>query len=302
MYNTSIPNTPNYPPLVVIALTFLSCLFGGLLGSAILFAIATNQGVDVVTLVTDLNEESSLSQRNAIRFYTMINHAMTFVLPALFAAFFLFRKDMWAWLKMQFAPVSKYALLGSVLMVAAFPLVQLSLWINQQLPLPDWMMTMEDQTNGMLEGLLIMNSPVELLFNVLIIAVLPALGEELVFRGLIQQSFRKWLGSPHVAIWVTAIIFSTIHFQFQGFLPRMFLGALLGYLFYWTNNLWVPIIAHFVTNGLQVLGAFAAKDLIAGMEETEVEPNWIVVIVSAVLVGILINYFAARSTEVEEQV
>lgn len=295
MYHTPSPTVPDYPPLVVIAFTLISCMFGGLVGGGILFAIAAGQGVEVTELLTNLDKNSSLSQRNSIRFYTMINHATTFILPALLVAFFLFKKQIWAWLKLKFAPVSSHVLLGSALMVTAFPLVQLSLWFNQKLPLPDWMMAMEDQTNGMLEGLLVMNSPVELVFNLILIAVLPALGEELIFRGLIQQSFRKWLGNPHVAIWLTAILFSTIHFQFQGFLPRMFLGALLGYLFYWTNNLWVPIIAHFVTNGLQVFGAYVAKDLIEGMEQTEVEPNWIVVIISSILVGILIKYFIDQS-------
>ncbi|MFK7936534.1 MAG: lysostaphin resistance A-like protein [Saprospiraceae bacterium] len=295
MINNTTPNHPNYPPPVIILLTFITCLFGGLLGGGILFGIAAAQGMEITQLIGGLSEESTLGERNAVRFYTMINHLTTFVLPALFAAWFLFRKEMWQWLKMHVTPQSTKVIAGAALMVAAFPLVQLSLWLNQQLPLPEWMMTMENDTGDMIKGLLVMDSPVELLFNLLIIAVLPGLGEELVFRGLIQQSFRKWFGNPHVAIWVTAFIFSAIHFQFAGFLPRMILGALLGYLFYWTNNLWVPIVAHFVTNGLQVIGAFAAKDLLGDLEQAEVEPNWLAAAVSVVLVTLIVRYFTNKN-------
>jgi len=82
----------------------------------------------------------------------------------------------------------------------------------------------------------------EVVINLLVIAILPALGEELVFRGVIQQKIAEQI-SVHGAIWLTAILFSTIHLQFQGFLPRMLLGAVLGYLFFWSKNLWIPIFA-----------------------------------------------------------
>ncbi|WP_236612858.1 CPBP family intramembrane glutamic endopeptidase [Cesiribacter andamanensis] len=87
----------------------------------------------------------------------------------------------------------------------------------------------------------------------LIIALLPALGEELFFRGLMQPLLQRTLGNAHVAIWGTALIFSLFHFQFYGLLPRLFLGALFGYLYYWSGNLLMPIMAHFINNGLSLL-------------------------------------------------
>lgn len=91
-----------------------------------------------------------------------------------------------------------------------------------------------------------------LLFNLLIIALIPAVGEELTFRGVLQQGLSRRM-NPHVAIILAAAIFSFIHFQFYGFLPRMFLGILLGYMFYVSGSLWTSILMHFVNNGTAVV-------------------------------------------------
>ena len=88
-----------------------------------------------------------------------------------------------------------------------------------------------------------------LLINIGLLALLPALSEELSFRGTLQQI----LGNKAAAIWVTAFIFSAIHMQFYGFVPRMLMGAMFGYVFVWTGSLWVPILMHFTNNGLAVL-------------------------------------------------
>ena len=89
--------------------------------------------------------------------------------------------------------------------------------------------------------------------NILIIAVIPALGEELLFRGVIQQLFLKWNGKVHLSIWLTAFIFSAVHMQFLGFFPRLILGAVLGYMLVWSGSLWLPIIAHFTNNAFAVV-------------------------------------------------
>jgi len=90
------------------------------------------------------------------------------------------------------------------------------------------------------------------LLGLVVIAVLPAIGEELAFRGMIQPSVHRLTGNIHVAIWVTAAFFSAFHFQFLGFIPRLMLGAMFGYMMAWSGNLWIPIIAHFTNNALGV--------------------------------------------------
>jgi membrane protease YdiL (CAAX protease family) len=92
--------------------------------------------------------------------------------------------------------------------------------------------------------------------NLIMIAVLPALGEEFIFRGVFQKIFCRLFGSGHIAIWITAFIFSFVHLQFFGFLPRFILGLLFGYLFYWSRTLWLPVIAHFVNNAVPTFIAY----------------------------------------------
>lgn len=96
------------------------------------------------------------------------------------------------------------------------------------------------------------HSITDLIFNLLLVAVLAGLGEELFFRGILQKIFGEWRNAI-LAIWMAAFIFSAIHLQFYGFFPRMLLGAFFGYLLFWSGNLWLPILAHTVNNGLAVL-------------------------------------------------
>ncbi|PZX19510.1 hypothetical protein LX69_00778 [Breznakibacter xylanolyticus] len=142
------------------------------------------------------------------------------------------------------------------------PLIGWSAHFNQQmftyLPFDDtrqWMVSKEREVADLTFLFLNTTDWRVMILNVVIMAVLPAIFEELFFRGVIQQKLTQWWGRGHVAIWVTAIIFSAIHLQFETFLPRVLLGALLGYLFRWGKSLWLPMAAHFVNNFF-ALGAF----------------------------------------------
>jgi hypothetical protein len=96
-----------------------------------------------------------------------------------------------------------------------------------------------------------------------LIAIIPAIGEELLFRGVLQRIFTEWFKSAHWGIWISAFLFSAIHMQFFGFLPRMFLGLFFGYLLEATGSLWIPILAHFINNLTGVLlSFFVAKNVI----------------------------------------
>ena len=151
---------------------------------------------------------------------------------------------------------------------------------------------MEGEVSGMVQGLLVMESPGELLFNLLVVAVAPAIGEELVFRGVVQQQFYRIARTRGLAIWITAFLFSAVHLQFEGFLPRFLLGALLGYLFLWSKNLWIPILAHFFFNGLQVVGQYFAGETLEAMDTTQTnQPYWLAGISSLILIFWVGYYF-----------
>jgi membrane protease YdiL (CAAX protease family) len=114
----------------------------------------------------------------------------------------------------------------------------------------------EDAAAAMIENLLTMPDIQSLLVTMIVVALIPAMGEELLFRGIIQNLFGQRYGI-HAGIWITAFIFSFIHFQFFGFFPRLFLGALLGYVFYYTGSLWYAIAVHFTNNAGAVIAYFA---------------------------------------------
>ena len=96
------------------------------------------------------------------------------------------------------------------------------------------------------------------------IGILPAVGEELLFRGIVQQLFKKKFGNAHAAIWISAAIFSALHMQFFGFLPRLVLGAMFGYMLEWSGTLWLPMIAHFVNNATAVVAYYLMQKGIIG--------------------------------------
>jgi membrane protease YdiL (CAAX protease family) len=156
----------------------------------------------------------------------------------------------------------------------------------------DWARSMEDQLKAVTEYLTVFDTTGYFILSVLVIAVIPSIGEELLFRGLLQNIFRKLLRNPHVAVWLAAILFGALHFQFYGLVPRIFLGALFGYLYLWSGNLLVPIFAHFINNGLSLLLLFLHQK---GLSEIDVESTesfpLAYILIFSVLFVVMLFYF-----------
>ena len=132
--------------------------------------------------------------------------------------------------------------------------------INGEMNLPsslkglqDWMEMTEAQASKITKLLLGNTGVSDLLINLIVIAIIPAIGEELLFRGVIQKLFTELANSKGFAVILTAVLFSALHMQFFGFLPRFALGVLLGFLYVWSGSLWVPITAHFINNAMAVI-------------------------------------------------
>ena len=185
----------------------------------------------------------------------------TFLLPALAGAYLWSERPM-QWLHLDKGLAWQEALAAVVIMLLALPGINLlSAW-NQQMSLPEcmsgieqWMRMQEDAAAQLTEQFLRVDTIGGLLVNIGLMALLPALAEELTFRGVVQGMFTR---NKHVAIWAAAAIFSFVHFQFYGFLPRMLLGAMFGYMLWWTGSLWAPMLMHFVNNCAAVVVAFWA--------------------------------------------
>ncbi|HQQ95862.1 MAG TPA: CPBP family intramembrane metalloprotease [Cyclobacteriaceae bacterium] len=167
----------------------------------------------------------------------------------------------------------------------------------------NWVRSTETLAANIIKSITANLTPSSFAVTLLVVAVIAAFGEEFVFRGLIQNEMTRAVRNPHLAIWLTAIFFSAFHLQFLGFFPRVLLGAFLGYLYYWSGNLWIPILAHFLNNGIQVVGLYLYQQGIIStdIESTESAP-WKMVGIAIVLTGVLFvfykNYFLSRSTSI----
>jgi membrane protease YdiL (CAAX protease family) len=185
-----------------------------------------------------------------------------FILPAITFPHFLGQQSS------QFLQTEKKPAILLLLLLVIYTLMQLP-WINA---MSEWnnnlqwggafeemyrvMRAKEDAAAEMIDNLLSMPDIGSLMVTLLVVALIPALGEELLFRGVMQNLFGQRLGA-HAGIWLTAGIFSFVHFQFFGFFPRLFLGALLGYVFYFTGSLWYAVAVHFTNNAGAVIAYYA---------------------------------------------
>ena len=217
--------------------------------------------------LTDLQNENTIFSLKFLQAWSSVG---IFIVPPFLFAYLSGNS-------LSFKSVSRQQLmLTAVIMFFAMPLINgLSLW-NEQLHLPGflesveaWMRAAEAKAMAITEAFLAVNTPLGLAVNILIIAIIPALGEELLFRGVVQKELSKWSGKVHLSIWITAFLFSAIHLQFLGFFPRFLIGGLLGYMFYWSGSIWLPILAHFVNNAVAVILYYmVAKGRLAADVET----------------------------------
>ena len=275
-------------PVAALLLLILLMLLGSGIGNGLAFLLGRGMGLSLTEVIQGFGRESPLAERNFLRAASLFSHLFTFTVPAILVATLLHRRRWVQFLKIDRLPSLNILSAGIFFLLGVFVFSQFAYWLNRQIPLPSWASEMESSAGRLVQGLLVMESPWELGFTILIVAVLPAIGEELVFRGVLQQELEKATGRPIAAIWIGAFIFSAFHLQFAGLLPRFFLGAGLGYLFYWTRSLWAPVIAHFVVNAMQVAGQYYWRQ---SLPETSLqEVNWPAVTVAALLVAGLSYY------------
>ena len=200
---------------------------------------------------------------------SFISSVATFLIPSLLYAYFADPRPM-RFLRMDVKPAWWYWIIAVALMVVVLPS---AFWLgewNKQLDLSNvlpgfdkWMKESEVTTNAFIEKMIGKQDIADLFTNLLLLALLPAVAEELLFRGLIQKGLIRMTRNVWVSILLSAFIFSAIHFQFLTFLTRFELGIILGALFWYSGSLWVPILAHFFFNGLQVFMSYrnpAMKD------------------------------------------
>jgi hypothetical protein len=240
--------------LIMLGLGTLLMIISMLAGTAIF-------GVDP-EFIEDLSGASTKNEIAFLRFILLSQAICIFIVPAVL-------------ILIWFSPVQGEGLtifkipgIGDtgLVVLLAFSLIPITSYagqLNSMLDLPDWLSAVErwitgkeDEIGQLFDLIIVSGSFSVMVGNLFLIAILPALGEELIFRGVFQRLFARIFRSGHLAIWVTAFIFSAIHLQFFGFVPRLILGVVFGYLFYWSGTIWLPIAAHFLNNAVPVIGAY----------------------------------------------
>lgn len=193
-------------------------------------------------------------------------------------------------------------LLVVLLWLVSYPFIAYLLELNMMMDLPDflsglenWMRAQEDNLASITEELLNTQDIPNLLLNILVLAVMPAIAEELFFRGMLQKLFIAWFRKPHLAIFLSAFLFSAIHLQFYGFLPRFVLGGILGYVFWLSGNLKLSMLLHFINNGVAVVAYYFYNNDIA-----DVNPNATVgpgLGILSLLITLLVFWFFLRKMQ-----
>ncbi|MFV0554948.1 MAG: lysostaphin resistance A-like protein [Mangrovibacterium sp.] len=208
------------------------------------------EGVSLLYAQQDFDDSNYIS---LLRFSQVVQSVFMFGVPSLLLAY-LYGERAAQYLYLDGKARFQTWLYCLLVFVLALPIVSLSGLINEQVRLPQawssietWMKTSEDFAQFVVQKMV--DEPhAPIWINYLVIAVVPALVEELLFRGALQRIFIKMSKNTHWGIWISAFIFSAIHMQFYGFLPRMLLGALFGYIVCYSGSLWVSIALHFINN------------------------------------------------------
>lgn len=260
-------------------------LFLGLLGgSLILAAIA-------IIIIPGYHIDRPMTA-GTIKLAQTISSIILFGLPAFFYARLTFSDRPFYHLGFRPAPAAGFYLAAILLLLFSYPLEGWLGVMNQKIAMPQWMIKMEQDSDKQVENLLQMKNSADLYINLLVVAIIPAMFEEICFRGALQRIMIYLFKNHWVGIIVTGILFSAFHLQFQGFLPRMFLGILLGAAYWYSGSLWTAILAHAFFNGIQVIMVSQNPRMV---NETPVVP-WYLVLASMVLVIGILVYMRKRST------
>ena len=277
-------------------------------------------GLDLSWENIDWNNEAQVRYFRLLQFFTS---AGVFLFPAITALFIarkksnLFTGNMFGF-KFFGIPKPVHVIWGLILVVLILPMIfQLYDW-NKLLVLPEslhWLeMRLLNEENIRNEGLLAilgLNENIDWYVNILLLCVLAAIGEELFFRGVCQDVISYWTNKPYLSIVVTAILFSVMHFQFYGFIPRFVMGLFLGLIMYWSRSIWLVVVMHFSFNFIQ-LGVYFYFNEFLNDKTSDLEGN-MVFIIEIIVTLIFITLFwqfknrlflnnGSREQEVEERI
>ena len=285
-------NKPIYNKFLIVIGIVLFCTGVFTIFGAFLAKIFYN--VDVMADPEVLNQLDDPVVLSALKLLQILSTGFgMFIVPAFIIAY-LFSRNPFEFLDLKRSIGPLQLILTVVLLMVSVPFINVLINLNQQMVLPDfmsgieqWIRQSEESAMQITEAFLVMNTTGDLILNLFVMAVLPAIGEELIFRGVLQKIFKELTGNLHVAVVLAAFVFSAFHMQFYGFIPRFALGLAFGYLLIWSGSMWVPILAHFVNNAAAVILTWFAGNGDLPFDQDTIGTNqgeWKLVVVSMILI------------------
>ena len=291
--------------IAAIFIILISALIFSIIGIVLSIPIL---GLDLSTLMTLIKTQNE-SNIGFMKYLQTIISLGTFVVPPFIIAYVLNGKIA-KYLSLYKNPKLFSILLVALIMIMAIPFINFMAEWNSKLSFPEslsnienFMKTAEKDAEKLTLAFLKADGIGTLFINLFVIALIPAVGEELLFRGIFQRIFTDWTRNAHVGVWIAAFLFSAMHFQFYGFVPRMLMGAFFGYLLVWSKNIWLPIAAHFVNNAFAVTAFYLMdKSVIGDGAETmgTGDDSFIATSVSITLVTLLIYILFRYEKEKKE--
>jgi len=253
-------------------------LFLGLLGGSLILA-----GLAIIIIpVYHMDRPMSAG---TVKLAQTVSSIILFGLPSWLYARMTFRDRPLYHLGFRPALKNSFYIAAIFLLLFSYPLEGWLGMLNRQIALPHWMIQLEQDSDKEVENLLQVKNSIDLFINLLVVAIIPAIFEEICFRGALQRIMIHIFKNPWAGIIVTGILFSAFHMQFQGFLPRMFLGILLGAAYWYSGSLWTSILAHAFFNGIQVVFVSMSPKSI---NENPSVPLYMVAISLAIVVSLLV--------------
>ncbi len=281
---------------ILILIIIISTLLFGILGLVVAH-LKTGIGFNT-SVLSDYSNPGTILYMKIMQIFQAIG---LFIIPPVITIF-LFGKKGENYLRFKKINLL-FVLVAGALMIVALPLINWLAEINQALNLPDflsgmeqWMHESEASAAKITEYFLKAENVPTLLLNLFIMALLPAFGEEMLFRGVLQRIFIQMSKNVHIGIWITAFLFSAIHMQFFTFLPRFFMGAMFGYMLVWSGSIWLTVTAHFINNGTAVIvGYLTDKGSISSDVDTIGSNSITYILGSIILVGVGMYYLKTKT-------
>lgn len=292
----------------VIAFVILVCFLAGqFINSAVSAQLDPDIFKDISTL-----KPSDIEKINTLKILQLISSVFSFIIPSIIVALLFSSKDWFRFLYLYKSPGKLSFILIPVFLVSLMPLMNVIISWNENINFPESMKSLEQSfkaaelsSRNMVNVMISGTSISALIINILLVGLLPAIGEELLFRGVIQKHLAAIFKNHHTAIFIAAFLFSAVHFQFYGFIPRLLLGMIFGYLVYYSGSLWTAIYAHFFNNSMAVIaiylqnsGRITENPDNFGTQKGDIYFVIISLVLSILSAIVLLKYFKKGQTEI----